>query len=86
MTKPAFQIMRWMLLSSKVLAFCRWVISSNWGCLHRPGEGVATTGCDAGEFVDRGVPGVEGFWAVVVDVVGCRVNELVEAMAGKEAS
>ena len=44
---PTFHIIFHRFLSSKVLAFWRRAISSNFGCRHVPGEGVTAAGCDA---------------------------------------
>lgn len=59
MIKPVFHNIRWTLVSSNVLAFCRRVISSKLGCRHRPGDGVAVADCVVVVFVDCGVAGLE---------------------------
>lgn len=80
--------MRWMLLSSKVLAFCLLVISSKLGCLQRPGDGVATTFCDVCELAGwGGFAAAELFRVGVIDDAVCRIKELVEEdMAWKESA
>jgi hypothetical protein len=56
-----------MFLSLKVAAFCRRAISSNFGCLQFPGDGVKTFACESCWV------GVEGSDLVAI-LVGSRVH------------